>query len=63
MKFPLLSRVEGFYHVLLLDGNAVGHWRTTSSRADIETRTDKVLDDGEGAALAAAIARYRQFAS
>ncbi len=63
MKSPLLSRVDGFYHVLLLDGRALGHWRATSGRSDVDIRTGKVLDDGESAALEAAVDRYRQFTS
>ena len=43
-KFPFLSRVNGFYHVILLDGRLLGHWRAPSGGSTLETRTDKVLD-------------------
>ena len=61
-KFPLLSRVDGFYHVLLLDGKLVGHWRAPSGKSTLEIRTEKVLDKRERASLDDEIDRYLQFA-
>jgi Winged helix DNA-binding domain len=62
-KFPFLSRVNGFYHVILLDGRLLGHWRAPTGPSTLETRTDKVLERREQAALEIAIERYRQFAA
>jgi Winged helix DNA-binding domain len=59
--FPPMSRVHGFYHVLLLDGRALGHWRAPAGSSTVQTRISKVLDGGEQAALAAAIEGYMQF--
>ena len=61
-KFPFLSRVDGFYNVLLLDGELLGHWRAPSGTSVVEIRTDRVLDKRERASLDEAIERYRQFA-
>jgi Winged helix DNA-binding domain len=61
-KFPFLSRVDGFYNVLLLDGKLLGHWRAPSGTAAVEVRTDKVLDKRERTSLNEAIERYRKFA-
>jgi hypothetical protein len=62
-RFPFLSRVEGFSHVLLLEGRLLGHWRAPAGRPSaLETRVDKTLDEREKAALEVAIERYRQFA-
>jgi hypothetical protein len=61
-NFAFLSRVDGFYHVLLLDGKLLGHWRAPSNKSTLEVRTDKVLDKRERASLDDAIERYRQFA-
>ncbi len=62
-RFPFLSRVGGFSHVLMLDGRLLGHWRATAGRpSQLETRVDKALDEREQAALEVAIDQYRQFA-
>jgi hypothetical protein len=56
--------LDGFQHVLLLDGRLLGHWR---SRPDpdgirIETRTSRQLNNKEQIGLTRAIERYRRFA-
>ena len=61
-KFKFLSRVDGLYHVLLLDGKLLGHWRAPSGTSTLEIRTEKVLDNRERASLDVAIQLYRQFA-
>jgi hypothetical protein len=59
--FPSMSRVDGFSHVLLLDGRVLGHWRAPGGSSTVQTRLSKVLDGEEQVALAAAIEGYRQF--
>lgn len=61
--FPVPRHLDGFQHLLLLDGRLLGHWR---ARPDpdgvrIETRTSRQLDNKEEIALADAIERYRRF--
>ncbi len=59
--FPPMSRVGGFYHVLLLDGRVLGHWRAPAGSSTVQTRMSKVLDAKEQVAVEAAIEGYRQF--
>lgn len=64
VAFPVPRHIDGFWHVLLLDGRLLGHWRQRAERDGlwIETRTGRPLDDAEQAALGDAVERYRQFA-
>ncbi len=61
--FPALGRVDGFTHVVLLDGRLLGHWRATDAPAGarVETRIEKRLGGAEQDALAEAVERYRRF--
>src|SRR4051812_11470336 len=62
--FPVPRSIDGFVHVLLCDGRLLGHWRVARSRDGdvVETRIARPLDDREEAAVAAAVARYEEFA-
>jgi hypothetical protein len=57
--------VDGFTHVVLVDGRLAGQWRVVrrGTESNVETRIDRELDRGEQRALADAIDRYRHFAS
>jgi Winged helix DNA-binding domain len=63
-RFPVPRHLEGFLHVLLLDGRLLGHWRAHagSDGVRIETRTTGRLDWKDQVALGRAIERYRRFA-
>jgi hypothetical protein len=63
--FPVPGRVDGFTHVVLVDGRLAGQWRVVrrGTESNVETRIDRELDRGEQRALADAIDRYRHFAS
>jgi hypothetical protein len=63
VSFPVPRHVDGFTHVVLGDGQLLGHWRTHRSRGgtEVETRIGRALDDREQRVLAAAVARYEQF--
>lgn len=63
-SFPVPRHLDGFQHVLLLDGRLLGHWRATtgSGGVRIETRIRADLDEEAQIALADAIERYRRFA-
>jgi hypothetical protein len=62
-NFPVPGHLEGFTHVLLLDGRLLGHWRRSSNRQEtrIETRVDRGLRPAERTALDRAIGRYIRF--
>src|SRR6266516_3818486 len=54
--FPIPRYIEGFRHVLLLDGRLLGHWRAhPADPALIETRATRPLNDAEQIALNRAI--------
>lgn len=61
--FPVPATVAGLTHVLLLDGQLLGHWRSVEGRGGlrVETRPARPLESGEQDALAAAVERYRRF--
>jgi Winged helix DNA-binding domain len=63
-NFPVPRHLDGFVHVVLLDGRLLGHWRARRDRGgiSIETRVERELDRQEQTALAAAVDRYRRFA-
>jgi hypothetical protein len=55
--------VDGFTHVVLIDGQLLGHWRLTRSprSASIETRLQRPISAKERPALDRALARVRRF--
>jgi Winged helix DNA-binding domain len=63
VAFPVPRHIDGFWHVLLLDGRLLGHWRQRAGRdgIEIETRTGRPLGGAEQDALADATGRYRRF--
>jgi len=65
VTFPAPGRVNGFTHVVLVDGRLAGHWRVVrrGKESDVETRISRPLDRGEERALATAVDRYRHFAN
>ena len=65
VTFPVPGHVDGFTHVVLVDGRIAGHWRVVrrGTESDVETRIDRPLDGVEEQALANALDRYRQFAN
>ena len=64
VAFPVPRHIDGYWHVLLLDGRLLGHWRARSGRDGlrVETRSSRPLDAAEQTAVAAAADRYRRFA-
>ncbi|MFZ0216710.1 MAG: winged helix DNA-binding domain-containing protein [Candidatus Dormiibacterota bacterium] len=64
VSFPVPRDLDGYRHVLLLDGRLLGHWRTVArERTSIETRVARPLDEAERRALDEAARRYRHFAA
>jgi hypothetical protein len=63
VAFPLPRSIDGYVHVVLCDGQLLGHWRVAQSRGGdaVETRIARTLDDREEAALEAEVARYEEF--
>ena len=63
VAFPVPGSVDGFAHVLLLDGRLLGHWRArkTADGAVAETHLARPIDDRERAVLDAAVERYDSF--
>jgi Winged helix DNA-binding domain len=62
--FPVPGVVDGFSHVLLLDGRLLGHWRVArrgSAPDRVETHVRTKLTAAERAALAAAVQRFERF--
>jgi hypothetical protein len=64
VRFPAPRNLDGFTHVVLLDGRLLGHWRAVDDRKGlrVETRIDEELGDAQRVALAEAVERYRRFA-
>jgi hypothetical protein len=62
VSFPVPRHVDGFTHVVLGDGQLLGHWRThrRPSGVEVETRIARELDVRERRVLAAAVARYEE---
>jgi hypothetical protein len=62
-SFPVPRSLDGFTHVILLDGRLLGHWRVrrTSAVTAVETRLAQRTSDIESAALDDAIDRYLRF--
>jgi hypothetical protein len=63
VAFAVPGPRDGYTHVLLVDGLLLGHWRLQSTRPGslVQTRLARPIDDGERAALDAAIERYERF--
>jgi len=61
--FPVPSNLDGFVHVVLLDGQLLGHWKAARSgkRVSIETRVRPRLRPDERSALEGAIERFQRF--
>jgi len=61
--FPAPGYVDGFRHVVLVDGRLAGHWRTASpASSGISTRPARLLGETELTALDRACEWYKQFA-
>jgi len=63
--FAVPGHIDGFQHVLLLDGRLLGHWRHLQRRGSgrVETRIEKSLTEEERTVLSDAIDRYRRFSA
>jgi hypothetical protein len=63
LSFPVPRHVDGFVHVLLLDGKLLGHWRRRQMGREtrVETRIGRSLSRQEQIALEREIDRYRTF--
>jgi hypothetical protein len=64
VTFKVPGSTAGFTHVLLGDGQLLGHWRVRRvprGGIEIDTRLARAIDDRERAALTAAVARYEDF--
>jgi hypothetical protein len=64
--FPVPRHIDGFRHVVLLDGELLGHWEAQAGRAgraglSVETRTAVQLDDRQRTSLASAVDRCQRF--
>jgi hypothetical protein len=61
--FPVPRHLDGFQHVVLLDGRLLGHWRArpTSHGRRVETRITIPLDERQQIALARSVDRYQRF--
>lgn len=63
VDFPVPGYVDGFRHVMLIDGRILGHWRTEStSSSGLEMRPVRLLRETERYALSRSEDRYRRFA-
>jgi Winged helix DNA-binding domain len=64
-SFAVPGHIDGFTHILLLDGRLLGHWRHLRGRGDdrVEIRIERSLGGSERAALDGAIERYRRFSA
>jgi hypothetical protein len=62
-SFAVPRHLDGFIHVLLLDGQLLGHWRRhqTGRETSVETRIGRSLDPEEQIALEREINRYVTF--
>jgi len=62
--FKVPGDIDGFRHVLLMDGRLLGHWRVRAvrGRPEVETRTAARLNGGQQGELTRAVDSYRRFA-
>ena len=58
---PLLAYVDGYRHVVLVDGRIVGHWRRAGHPQGVETRLAMTLNASQRRRLEDEIVRYRVF--
>ena len=63
VSFAVPGQMDGYAHVVLLDGRLAGHWRLVPSKSGrrIETRMCEMLNREQQRSLAAAVERYRDF--
>jgi Winged helix DNA-binding domain len=63
LSFPVPRHLDGFIHVVLLDGKLLGHWRRrhTGHQTSVETRIGRSLEPKEQIALEREIKRYVTF--
>jgi hypothetical protein len=61
--FPAPGHIDGFHHLLLLDGQLLGHWRVRprAGHSRVEVRTSRPLDRNEQRALSRSVDDYRSF--
>ncbi len=64
VAFDVPRQIDGFAHVVLLDGRLLGHWRAVSTGGGVRTgvRIAPPLDSRQERALGRAIERYTGFA-
>jgi hypothetical protein len=64
VAFPVPRHLDGYVHVLLLDGRLLGHWRAVRDRDGlrVETRLAGPAEAKVRDAVAGAVERYRRFA-
>jgi hypothetical protein len=65
LSFPVPRHLDGFVHVVLLNGRLLGHWRRrqTGQKTSVETRIERSLDPKEQIALEREINRYVTFST
>jgi hypothetical protein len=63
VAFHVPGTIDGFTHVILLDGRLAGHWRFMSTKdgRTVETRISYGLDASDQHALTSALDRHRHF--
>lgn len=63
--FPVPRHLDGFVHVVLLDGQLLGHWRRRQAgrQTSVETRIGRSLDPEEQLALEREINHYVTFSA
>jgi hypothetical protein len=63
VSFPVPLHVDGYTHVVLLDGRLLGHWRVVRQRGAevVETRLARAVTDEEAAAVEKATTHYLDF--
>jgi hypothetical protein len=61
--FPVPGHLDGFSHVVLVNGRLAGHWRPASRKSGpaVETRIPTPLDRNEQRAVTTQLERYRRF--
>jgi hypothetical protein len=63
IAFSVPGHLDGFTHVVLVNGRLAGHWRLASGKngRNTETRIARSLDRNEQRAVATQLERYRRF--
>ena len=64
VSFRTPKTIDGFRHLVVLDGRLLGHWRIAGpgGRPEVELRLDRAVHEAESVAVAAAVERYVRFA-